>query len=246
MPGAWRNVREFVDIKYEHFEGIAKITINRPEVRNAFRPETIFELQEAFAHVRDDPTIGVVLLTGEGPARLLLGRRPAHPRRRRLRRPGRRPAAERARPPAPDSRAAQARDRHGRRLRHRRRPRPARRVRPDHRRRQRALRPDRPARRQLRRRLRLDAAGPTRRRQEGQGNLVPVPPVLGPGSPRHGPGQRRRAARPSSKTRPSSGRARSWRRARRPSASSKPPSTPRPRAWPACSSSPATPRCSTT
>ena len=67
MPVAWETVREFVDIKYERFEGIAKITINRPEVRNAFRPETIFELQEAFADARDDPTTGVVLLTGEGP-----------------------------------------------------------------------------------------------------------------------------------------------------------------------------------
>ncbi|HEV7665017.1 MAG TPA: 1,4-dihydroxy-2-naphthoyl-CoA synthase [Chloroflexota bacterium] len=59
--------RAFTDIRYEYFEGIAKITINRPEVRNAFRPETIFELQEAFADVRDDPSIGVALLTGEGP-----------------------------------------------------------------------------------------------------------------------------------------------------------------------------------
>jgi naphthoate synthase len=59
--------RAFQDIKYERLEGIAKITINRPEVRNAFRPETIFELQAAFADVRDDPSIGVVLLTGEGP-----------------------------------------------------------------------------------------------------------------------------------------------------------------------------------
>ncbi|MBV9172264.1 MAG: 1,4-dihydroxy-2-naphthoyl-CoA synthase [Chloroflexi bacterium] len=71
MPVAWHAVEElsqkFTDIRYEHFESIAKITINRPEVRNAFRPETIFEMQEAFAHVRDDPSIGVVLLTGEGP-----------------------------------------------------------------------------------------------------------------------------------------------------------------------------------
>ena len=69
MPAAWRTVREFTDIKYEHFDGIAKITINRPEVRNAFRPETIFELQDAFADARDDPSIGVVLLTGEGRTR---------------------------------------------------------------------------------------------------------------------------------------------------------------------------------
>src|SRR4030088_22536 len=67
MSVAWRTVREFQDIKYENFEGIAKITINRPEVRNAFRPETIFELQAAFSDVRDDPSIGVALLTGEGP-----------------------------------------------------------------------------------------------------------------------------------------------------------------------------------
>src|SRR5919202_1643380 len=67
MPVAWQTVRQFQDIRYERAEGIAKITINRPEVRNAFRPETIFELQEAFADVRDDPSVGVVLLTGEGP-----------------------------------------------------------------------------------------------------------------------------------------------------------------------------------
>src|ERR1041385_3485618 len=59
MDVPWRNVLDF--------QGIAKISINRPEVRNAFRPETIFELQEAFADVRDDPSIGVALLTGEGP-----------------------------------------------------------------------------------------------------------------------------------------------------------------------------------
>jgi len=57
---------KFTDIRYEHFEGIAKVTINRPEVRNAFRPETIFELQEAFADIRDDSSIGVALLTGAG------------------------------------------------------------------------------------------------------------------------------------------------------------------------------------
>src|SRR5919202_1368119 len=52
MPVAWQTVRQFQYIRYERAEGIAKITINRPEVRNAFRPETIFELQEAFADVR--------------------------------------------------------------------------------------------------------------------------------------------------------------------------------------------------
>jgi naphthoate synthase len=58
---------KFHDIRYEYSDGIAKITINRPEVRNAFRPETVFEMQQAFADVRDDPSIGVALLTGEGP-----------------------------------------------------------------------------------------------------------------------------------------------------------------------------------
>jgi len=69
MAVAWEKVAgfDFEDIKYERFDGIAKITINRPEVRNAFRPETVFELQEAFAHVREDPTTGVAILTGEGP-----------------------------------------------------------------------------------------------------------------------------------------------------------------------------------
>jgi naphthoate synthase len=67
MSVEWQKVRDFVDIRYERCDGIAKVTINRPEVHNAFRPETVFELQEAFADIRDDPSTGVVLLTGEGP-----------------------------------------------------------------------------------------------------------------------------------------------------------------------------------
>src|SRR5919197_2303838 len=66
MAVAWRKVRDFQDIKYEHFEGIAKITINRPEGRNAFRPQTIFELKQAFAAAHEDPSIGVIILTGAG------------------------------------------------------------------------------------------------------------------------------------------------------------------------------------
>jgi naphthoate synthase len=66
MPVEWRKVRDYTDIIYEHFQGIAKITINRPEVRNAFRPETVMEMMSAFAHAREDPGIGVVLLTGAG------------------------------------------------------------------------------------------------------------------------------------------------------------------------------------
>ncbi len=56
------------DIRYEHSEdGIAKITINRPEVRNAFRPQTIMEISEALTDAREDGSIGTIILTGEGP-----------------------------------------------------------------------------------------------------------------------------------------------------------------------------------
>ncbi len=58
--------QDFTDIRYETAEGIAKITINRPEVRNAFRPATLFELSAAFTAARDDPSIGVIILTGAG------------------------------------------------------------------------------------------------------------------------------------------------------------------------------------
>jgi naphthoate synthase len=58
--------QEYIDIVYETAEGIAKITINRPEVRNAFRPATLFELSHAFNAARDDPGIGVIILTGAG------------------------------------------------------------------------------------------------------------------------------------------------------------------------------------
>lgn len=69
VPAAdWRPIKSFQDIKFETSgDGIAKITINRPEVRNAFRPQTVFELQEALHHCREDQSIGVVILTGEGP-----------------------------------------------------------------------------------------------------------------------------------------------------------------------------------
>jgi naphthoate synthase len=63
---AWQSSGDYTDIVYEAAEGIAKITINRPEVRNAFRPTTLFELADAFNVARDDPQIGVVVLTGAG------------------------------------------------------------------------------------------------------------------------------------------------------------------------------------
>ncbi len=58
---------EYEDIRFELSEGIAKITIARPEVRNAFRPETLIELSEALERAREDTEVGVIVLTGEGP-----------------------------------------------------------------------------------------------------------------------------------------------------------------------------------
>lgn len=62
----WETIKDYEDILFQRKGGIAKLTINRPQVRNAFRPETLFELSEAFTYVRNDPTIGVAILTGAG------------------------------------------------------------------------------------------------------------------------------------------------------------------------------------
>jgi naphthoate synthase len=62
----WVRSGEYEDIWYDTMDGIAKITINRPEVRNAFRPKTLFELSHAFNVARDDPEVGVIILTGAG------------------------------------------------------------------------------------------------------------------------------------------------------------------------------------
>ncbi len=71
MPLRWEPAGQYTDIRYElatgEDSGIAKITIDRPEVRNAFRPETVVELSDAFEKAREDPSVGVVILTGEGP-----------------------------------------------------------------------------------------------------------------------------------------------------------------------------------
>ena len=64
---AWEARGEWGYIRYEVADGIARITINRPERRNAFRPQTLFELARAFDMARDDITVGVIILTGEGP-----------------------------------------------------------------------------------------------------------------------------------------------------------------------------------
>jgi naphthoate synthase len=69
MKFNWIKVRNYQDIIYEKMDGIAKITINRPEVRNAFRPETVKEMIEAFSDAREDQSIGVVLFTGYGPSK---------------------------------------------------------------------------------------------------------------------------------------------------------------------------------
>jgi naphthoate synthase len=71
LPTTWETVADYTDIRYEKSTGedagIAKITINRPEVRNAFRPETVIEMIDAFEQAREDLEVGVVVLTGEGP-----------------------------------------------------------------------------------------------------------------------------------------------------------------------------------
>lgn len=67
MSLAWKESLKFEDILYHKAEGMAKITINRPHKRNAFRPETVNEMIAAFTDAREDPSVGVILLTGAGP-----------------------------------------------------------------------------------------------------------------------------------------------------------------------------------
>ena len=63
----WHSAGDYEDIRYELADGIAKITIDRPEVRNAFRPETLIEISDALRQARENTSVGVVILTGEGP-----------------------------------------------------------------------------------------------------------------------------------------------------------------------------------
>jgi len=65
-PAHWQTVRTYEDIRFERDGGLARITICRPEVRNAFRPKTLFELIDAFSRAREDSSIGVIIFTGEG------------------------------------------------------------------------------------------------------------------------------------------------------------------------------------
>jgi naphthoate synthase len=69
MATAWKNAKTYTDILYHKAGGIARITINRPEKRNAFRPQTVVEMHDALLDAREDPKVGVVLLTGAGPAK---------------------------------------------------------------------------------------------------------------------------------------------------------------------------------
>ncbi len=65
----WKEVKEYEDITYHKCDGVARIAFNRPEVRNAFRPDTLLEMLEAFRNAAEDIEIGVVLLTGNGPSK---------------------------------------------------------------------------------------------------------------------------------------------------------------------------------
>ena len=193
----WTPVVDYEDIRYEHSgTGIAKVTIDRPEVHNAFRPETVRELIDAFARIRDDPTIGCVLLTGEGDKAFCSGgdqRYKSHEGgyvdsdglarlnvldlQRQIRSL-----------PIPVIALVNGYAIGGGHVLH---------VVCDL-----SIAGDNAIFGQVGPRvgsfdagLRGRAAGPARGRQEGQGDLVPVPPVLGPGGARHGPRQQGRAAR---------------------------------------------------
>ncbi|MFU8811896.1 MAG: 1,4-dihydroxy-2-naphthoyl-CoA synthase [Balneolaceae bacterium] len=68
MSANWKTVKEYKDITYKKSSGVARIAFNRPDVRNAFRPQTLYELEEALIDAREDTSIGVILLSGEGPS----------------------------------------------------------------------------------------------------------------------------------------------------------------------------------
>lgn len=64
----WKTVKDYEDITYKKLNGVARVAFNRPEIRNAFRPKTVFELYEALSDAKEDNNIGVVLISGEGPS----------------------------------------------------------------------------------------------------------------------------------------------------------------------------------
>src|SRR5258707_5066408 len=69
MPTVWKIAKNYEDILYHKATGMARITINRPDKRNAFRPQTVAEMHDALLDAREDQSIGVVFLTGAGPAK---------------------------------------------------------------------------------------------------------------------------------------------------------------------------------
>lgn len=182
---------ELTDVRYEVDDGLAWITIDRPDRLNAFRARTVDELIRCFKRAWASSEVGVVCLTGAGERALLYGRRPeAASRERRLRPVRVGPFRDRVPPPA-DSRGTKAGDRGGQRLCDRRRARPARAVRPHDRCRHCRLRPDRPSRRLVRRRLRHRLSRPRHPRETRARDLVALPPLqrrdrrtLGTGKPR--------------------------------------------------------------
>ena len=187
IAGGGEGEEPYTDIRYEKSappdQGIAKITIARPEVRNAFRPRTVIEMARALTDAQRGHRGRRDRAHRRRARGVLLRRRPARAGRlgisqRRRRRQGRGGAVPRDRPASADPPAAQARRGDGRRIRDRRRARAASRVRSDDRRRERALRAGRPQGRLLRRRLRRGPAGEHGGAEEGEGDLVPVPAVL--------------------------------------------------------------------
>ena len=162
-------------------------------------PQTVVELSDALERAREDTEVGVIVLTGEGPLAFCSGGD------QRVRGDsgyladdesgGAGRPLPRDRPARADAPPAQAGRGHGGRLRDRRRPRAPRGLRPHHRRRQRPLRPDRAEGRQLRRRLRRRRAGRPGGPEEGQGDLVPLPPVRRRQARADGPGEHRGPAR---------------------------------------------------
>ena len=224
---AWDPVPGFdlEDITYHRAKahGTVRVAFDRPEVRNAFRPDTVDELYRVLDHARQTTDVGCVLLTGNGPSPrgrrvgVLLRRRPAHPRQGRLPvRRGRhrrhhRPRQDR---PPPHPRGAAAHPLHAQggdlrrpRLGGRRRAQPPRGVRPHPRLRgARPLQADRRRRRQLRRRLRLRLPRPPGRPEVRPRDLLPRRRVLRRRRAPHGHGERGRPARRPRARRPRVGR----------------------------------------
>ena len=173
----WTSLKEYTDIKFDYFEGIAKITINRPEVYNAFRPQTNEEMLDAMRICRERSDIGVVVLTGTGNKAFCSGGdqkvkglggyidQNGVPR-------------QCARPAQGDTLSPQTGNCHGKRLRHRWRPCVAFGMRFDHCLGQCHLWANGSQGGEFRCRVRFFVSGPYRGAEEGAGDLVPVSPVF--------------------------------------------------------------------